>query len=43
MFHERYLEDGKISIGLDEEKQRLSELEYLVAPPWLTAPPPDGH
>jgi len=43
MIHEQLLEEGTISISLDEEKERLSGVDYLVVPPWLAAPPPDGH
>jgi hypothetical protein len=37
MVHQQFLDDGLISIDLEEQVQRLSGVDYLVAPPWFPA------
>jgi hypothetical protein len=47
MVHQQFLEEGAISISLEEQVRRLSGVDYLVAPPWRDArahdPEPDGN
>lgn len=38
MIHDQLVEEGTISIDLDEQVRLLSGVDYLVAPPWLDRP-----